>query len=43
MRIVKMKENKAQELEKIYINEPSVLFVLSDKKHKPLIRIFSGV
>lgn len=50
MKIVRKKEdaelfrdNKGQDLEKIIINEPSILFVLSDRRHRPLIQIFQGV
>lgn len=43
MRIEKIKQNDKQELEKIYVTEPSAIFILSDRNHKPVIQVFQGV
>lgn len=47
MRIEKInnpdRNNKKTDLEKIYITEPSAIFILSDPQHKPIVRVFQGV
>ena len=43
MRIEKIKLNKNQDLEKIYVTEPSVIFVFSDPHHRPNVQVFEGI
>lgn len=43
MKIVKIKESDTQKIEKIRISEPSVIFILSDPRHRPIVQVFQGV
>ena len=44
MRIVKIKsDDKKQDLEKIYVTEPSAIFIFSDPKHRPVVQVFGRV
>jgi len=42
MRFEKIKPKGSQELEKIHIEAPCELFILSDPNHRPIIRIIKA-
>jgi len=45
MRIEKIKSDECnkKDLEKIYVTEPSAIFIFSDPKHKPVVQVFGRV